>query len=125
MTLIHKRVLFLCVLFAFVLTGCLGQLAGPEDSPELAMKKKYLAARKEYAQTAKKYNDHYRISPVATQQIWKEKIDPWFLQVDTALKSWKMAIDEGFDPDSQERLYLDLKAKLFVLLIDVFGVRED
>lgn len=121
----RKRLLFLFVLIAFLLTGCAGMLAGPEDSPELARKKQYLAARKEFALAVKKYNDHYEIAPVATQEIWNKKIDPVVLKVDKALKSWKLAIDQGFDPDSQEQLYLALKAELFMLLVDVIGVEED
>ncbi len=122
MTLIHRRVLFLCVLIAFVLTGCGAlQLGAPDDPPELKRQKAYMAARKEFALTLKQYNDHYDITPAATQAIWREKYDPLFDDVDDALTSWKMALDKGFDPDSQEQLYLDLKSKLLLELVNVFG----
>lgn len=117
-------ILLLAVLYLVV--GCsMFQVAGEKDSPELKRDKEYLAARKEFALTLQDYNDHYAVAPVLTQQKWKAEIDPVFKKVDKALDSWKLAIDKGFDPASQEQLYLKLKSELLFLLVDVFGVVKE
>jgi len=113
--------ILLLVLFVFV--SCSGmQLGAPDDSPKLKQEKAYLAARKEFALTLKKYNDYYDRTDAATKAKWKEQIDPLFQKTDKALKAWKLAIDEGFDATSQEQFYLDMKGELFMLLVDVFNL---
>lgn len=114
--------LIVCLSLVF---GCSGmQLAGPDDSEELARDKAYMAARKEFALTLQKYNDYYDKASPETQAEWKEKIDPLFKSVDKALKGWKLALDNDWGDAGQEQKYMDLKANLLILLVDVFGVED-
>lgn len=111
--------------FPMLFFSCQGmQLGGPDDSPQLKQKKAYMAARKEFALTLEKYNDYYDKASAEQQSRWKENIDPVFKQVDTALKAWKLAIDNNWDPAAQEQKYLDMKSDLLLLLVEVFGVEE-
>lgn len=118
---------FCCMMLLLpFLVNCSGlQLGGPDDPPELKQKKAYMAARKEFALTLKQYNDYYDRASPETQAKWKSEIDPMFKKVNTALDAWKLAIDNNWQPDSQEQKYLDLKSDLLLLLVDVFGVKED
>lgn len=124
----YQLTLVVALLFAFclpvLLSGC-AALGGKDDSPELKQQKTYMQARKEFALTAKKYNEYYDKADAATQAKWKKDIDPWFLKVDKALDAWKLAIDQGWDPSAQEEKYLDLKSDLLILLVDVFGIKEE
>jgi L-ribulose-5-phosphate 3-epimerase UlaE len=96
-------------------------LGASDDSPELRSKKAYMAAVKEFALTLQKYNTYYDQADEATQAKWKENIDPAFKQVDLALAAWKLAMDNNFDPAANEQAYLQLKADLLVLLLNVFN----
>lgn len=106
--------------------GCSGLQLGQPDEPEIVKQKKaYAAARKEFALTLQKYNQYYDRASPEQQAEWKENIDPWFKKVDTALDAWKLAIDNNWDPAAQEQKYLDMKSDLLLLLVDVFGVKEE
>ncbi len=121
-----RKIAILLIAVFYLAVGCsMFQVAGEQDSPELKRDKEYLAARKEFALTLQDYNKHYAVAPVLTQQKWKAEIDPKFRTVDKALDSWKLAIDKGFDPASQEQLYLQLKSELLFMLVDVFGVVKE
>ncbi len=100
-------------------------LGGPTDSPELVAKKSYMAARKEFALTLQKYNTYYDAASDSTKAKWKENIDPLFKAADKGLDGWKLAIDMDMDPASQEQAYLRLKSELLIMLVEVFGVKED
>lgn len=117
----RRTIVPILLLVLFVFASCAGmQMGGADDSPQLKQEKAYLAARKEFALTLKKYNDYYDRANAATQAKWKEQIDPLFKKTDKALKAWKLAIDQDFDATSQEQFYLDMKGELFMLLVDVF-----
>lgn len=121
----------ICIVFPLLIiflamAGCgLIPIAGEEDPPELIRDKEYMTARKEFALTLQMYNDYYARADDATKAKWKKNIDPLFKKADKALDSWKMAIDQGFTPDSQEQLYLTLKSDLLLALVEVFGVKEN
>ena len=121
-SLITVIALFVMALFMFpMLFASCANLAGVNDSPQLKEKKTYMTARKEFALTLEKYNLYYSRAEAATQAEWKKDVDPWFHKVNKALDAWKMAIDNDWDPASQEEKFLDLKSELLILLVDVFG----
>lgn len=120
MVVVLVSLLVLPVLFISCAT-----LGGPDDSPELAAKKAYMAARKEFALTLQKYNTYYKAASDSTKAKWKEDIDPLFKAADKGLDGWKLAIDLDMDPASQEEAYLRLKSELLIMLVDVFGIKEE
>lgn len=124
----HKMRINFLVLLSFMLLllfGCSGlQLGAPDDPPELKQDKAYMAAVKEYALTVKKYNQYYEAADPETQAKWKKDIDPTVLKVKKALDAWKLAIDNNWDPATQEQTFLSLKADLIILLVDVFTKEE-
>lgn len=112
--------IFIALFVIVFLTGCAGwQLGGPEDSVALKQDKAYMAAVKEFALTLQDYNRHYALADAETKAEWKAKYTPLFHEANTALGDWKTALDNNWDSLATEQVYLSLKARLLVLLLDV------
>jgi len=104
------------LVITFVFVGCAGIGLSPEDTD-----KAYLAALKEYTQTAEKYNVYYASADETTKAEWKENIDPYFIKANSALEVWKLALKRQEAPDVAESEYLLVKQQLFSLLVEVFN----
>lgn len=110
----------LVALFVIVfLTGCASwQLGAPEDSIELKQDKAYMVAVGELGKTVQDYNRHYALADTETKAKWKAKYSPLFHEANDALKDWEKALDNNWDPAITEQIYLKLKARLLILLLD-------
>ncbi len=108
------------VLFVIVfLTGCASwQLGAPDDPIELKQDKAYMVAVGELGKTVADYNRHYAMADDATKAKWKAKYPPLFHEAEDALKAWKKALDNNWDTATTEQIYLELKNKLLILLLD-------
>ena len=113
------RILIALFVMVFLVAGCAGwQLGAPEDPIELKQDKAYMVAVGELGKTVADYNRHYAVADAETQAKWKAKYPPLFHEAEDALKEWKKAIDSNFDPTITEQIYLELKNKLLILLLD-------
>jgi len=119
--MLHRNLkTIIALLLAFSLAACAGtSLMGPDDTPELGRKKAYMVARKEFAQTLQRYNDHYARADAETKAKWKKDIDPKWAPVEKALDAWEIAITDDIDPAAKEQMYLDLKTEFFRLLLSI------
>ncbi len=114
------RVLIALFVMVFLVAGCAGwQLGAPDDPIELRQDKAYMVAVKEFALTLQDYNRHYALADAETKVEWKLKYPPLFHEANNALADWKTALDNNWDPLATEQIYLSLKARLLVLLLDV------
>jgi len=112
-----KRLLpfIVALLFIFTLSSC--AIFG-DVSPEQA----YLKARTTFNNLVEGYLVKYRTADIATQQKWKEDVDPQIKKVKVALDAWGMAL-KLTDPNAsieKEKLFILAKDKLLDLLIDNF-----
>ena len=112
-----KRTLSFVVmlLFSFTLLSC----AMFGDIPP---EQKYLNARVSFNNLVEGYLVKYRTADLATQQKWKEEVDPQIKNAKLALDAWGIALKLG-DPDiviENEEIFLMFKGKLIDLLIDQF-----
>lgn len=113
------RTLIVLFVMAFLVAGCASwQLGGPEDPIELKQDKAYMVAVGELGKTVADYNRHYAMADDVTKAKWKAKYPPLFHEADEALKAWKKALDNNWDPAVTELIYLELKNKLLILLLD-------
>lgn len=81
----------------------------------------YLKARLEFNTLLQQYLTYYREAPPATQQQWKEQIDPLFKQAAVALDLWGLAVKQGQSGTEQQQEYIKLKNKLLDALFPILG----
>lgn len=111
--------LIIALLLVFFMVSCAGmQLGAPDDPIELKQDKAYMVAVKEFGSTLQDYNRHYALADAETRAEWKAKYSPLFHEADEALKDWGKALDNNWDPLVTEQIYLKLKARLLILLLD-------
>lgn len=89
---------------------------------DLPPEQKYLNARTTFNNLVEGYLVKYRTADLATQEKWKEDVDPQVKRVKVALDAWGIALkltDPGASIE-KEKLFLLAKDKLLDLLIDHF-----
>ena len=112
-----KRTLSFVVVLLFVFT--LSSCAMFGDIPP---EQQYLKARTAFNNLVEGYLVKYRTADIATQQKWKEEVDPQIEKAKLALDAWGFALTIA-DPDKvleKEKLFNMVKGKLLDLLIDQF-----
>ena len=100
--------------FVFTLSSCAIFDLPPEQQ--------YLKARTAFNNLVEGYLIKYRTADVATQQKWKEEVDPQIKKAKLALDAWGLALTIS-DPNKaieKQKLFLVVKDKLLDLLIEQF-----
>jgi hypothetical protein len=81
----------------------------------------YVAATEELATLAQTYNQRFEEASPTAQARWIEEIDPLFIRAETALKTWRLALDVKENPRTQMEVFMQIRR---LILINLFEVTE-
>jgi len=93
--------LILSVILGLFLISCANMRTAVKEDPYQAALYSYDQSLQWYTKSAETYMIYYKAADKQTQEKWKEKISPIFLNMKKVLDSWKVALNSG-DPGADK-----------------------